>query len=181
MAEIKDKVVTVESLSALHEYNEGTYVPKVDPSVRGNLEVNGTLSMCREKTSKIGAFSATFGYGNSATGSNSYAEGVSTIATGNCQHVQGRYNLVLESGKDEYDVSIAHVVGNGTSETNRSNAHTLDWDGNAWYAGDVYVGGSSKEEGTKLVKSTNVISIEYGDELPAAGNTGRIFFKKLSG
>lgn len=30
MAEIKDKVVTVESLSTLHEYNEDTYVAKTD-------------------------------------------------------------------------------------------------------------------------------------------------------
>lgn len=28
MAEIKDKVVTVESLSALHEYNENAYMQK---------------------------------------------------------------------------------------------------------------------------------------------------------
>ena len=31
----------------------------------------------------------------------------------------------------------AHVVGNGTSATARSNAHTLDWDGNAWFAGGI--------------------------------------------
>lgn len=37
----------------------------------------------------------------------------------------------------------AHVVGNGTSDSARSAAHTLEWDGTAWYAGDVYVGGES--------------------------------------
>ena len=31
MAEVKDKVVTVESLSALHEYNKETYM-QVEPS-----------------------------------------------------------------------------------------------------------------------------------------------------
>lgn len=31
----------------------------------------------------------------------------------------------------------AHIVGNGESDSARSNAHTLDWDGNAWYAGSV--------------------------------------------
>jgi hypothetical protein len=30
MAEIKDKVVTVESLGALHQYNKGAYVAKTD-------------------------------------------------------------------------------------------------------------------------------------------------------
>jgi hypothetical protein len=34
-------------------------------------------------------------------------------------------------------------VGNGSSETSRSNAHTLDWEGNAWYAGSV--------EGTAMI------------------------------
>lgn len=30
----------------------------------------------------------------------------------------------------------AHIVGNGVNGA-RSNAYTLDWDGNAWFAGDV--------------------------------------------
>lgn len=30
MAEIKDKITTVESLNAVHEYNENTYVKKAD-------------------------------------------------------------------------------------------------------------------------------------------------------
>ena len=37
----------------------------------------------------------------------------------------------------------AHIVGNGESNSARSNAHTLDWDGNAWFAGTV--------EGTALI------------------------------
>ena len=31
----------------------------------------------------------------------------------------------------------AHIVGNGINADYRSNAHTLDWDGNAWFAGNV--------------------------------------------
>lgn len=46
--------------------------------------------------------------------------------------------------------SFAHIVGNGRSENERSNAHTLDWEGNAWFAGDVYVGGTKQSEGIKL-------------------------------
>ena len=37
----------------------------------------------------------------------------------------------------------AHIVGNGTSNENRSNAYTLDWDGNAWFAGDITFNGDS--------------------------------------
>ena len=36
--------------------------------------------------------------------------------------------------------TYAHIVGNGTAEDARSNAHTLDWSGNAWFAGKVSAG-----------------------------------------
>ena len=54
----------------------------------------------------------------------------------------------------------AHIVGNGTSEEERSNAHTLDWEGNAWYAGDVYVGsdgGTSIDEGSKKLATEEFV------------------------
>lgn len=60
----------------------------------------------------------------------------------------------------------AYIVGNGASDTERSNAHTLDWEGNAWYSGDVYVGstsGTNKDEGSKKLATE-----EYVDELVAA-------------
>jgi hypothetical protein len=50
-------------------------------------------------------------------------------------------------------------MGNGTSDTARSNAHTLDWDGNAWYQGDVYVGGTSQDDGEKLLKESDGLLI----------------------
>ena len=41
MAEIKDKVVTVESLSVLHEHNKNTYMPVVDPVGSGTMTMDG--------------------------------------------------------------------------------------------------------------------------------------------
>lgn len=41
MAEIKDKVVTVESLSVLHEHNKNTYMPVVDPIGSGTMTMDG--------------------------------------------------------------------------------------------------------------------------------------------
>ena len=79
----------------------------------------------------------------------SHTEGSSTIAMGEDQHVQGRFNIIDEDGK------YAHIVGNGNynfGDSFRSNAHTLDWDGNAWFAGDVYVGstsGTNQDDGSK--------------------------------
>ncbi len=65
-----------------------------------------------------------------AKGVGCHAEGNHTIATGQYQHAQGKYNIEDTSGR------YAHIVGNGESDAERSNAHTLDWRGNAWYAGN---------------------------------------------
>lgn len=65
-----------------------------------------------------------------AVGECSHSEGSYTWAMSKNQHVEGRYNLT--DNKETY----AHIVGNG-DDTQRSNAHTLDWSGNAWYAGYV--------------------------------------------
>ncbi len=88
----------------------------------------------------------------------SHAEGFSTKASSNYQHVQGKYNI--EDANDKY----AHIVGNGTDDTERSNAYTLDWKGNAWFAGDVYVKGDNQNNGKKLL-STNDIYINSDGEL----------------
>lgn len=64
-------------------------------------------------------------------GQGAHAEGLGTIAGSDYQHAEGKYN------EEELDGRYAHIVGNGKSNTDRSNAYTLDWDGNAWYAGTV--------------------------------------------
>lgn len=95
------------------------------------------------------------GSNTEAVGAYSHAEGYYSLADGDYQHVQGRYNIV-----DEF---MAHIVGNG-SHGNESNCHTLDWDGNAWYAGDVYVGstsGTNKDSGSvKLAREDEVLLLD---------------------
>lgn len=90
------------------------------------------------------------GQGTKASGKNSHAEGECSEASGENQHVQGKYNLLDENNQ------FVHIIGNGTYST-RSNAHTLDWEGNAWYAGDIYVGSTSgvnKDSGSKKLIAT---------------------------
>ena len=81
----------------------------------------------------------------------SHAEGVNTIASGYGQHVQGKFNI-----EDEYN--YAHIVGNGDYDA-RSNAYTLDWDGNAWFAGDVFIKGTSQNDGQKLITNAELENI----------------------
>ena len=68
-----------------------------------------------------------------ALGEYSHAEGYCTIASGRNQHVQGKYNI------EDTSSTYAHIVGNGTADDARSNAYTLDWHGNGWYAGGLTV------------------------------------------
>ena len=86
----------------------------------------------------------------------SHAEGCGTIATRTASHASGQYNIA----NDNHLV----VVGNGTSNTARSNAYTLDSSGNAWYAGSITA--------TKLILGPE----SYGTSLPTNGVEGQIFF-----
>lgn len=102
------------------------------------------------RTMAYGNLSHAEGHATFANGDESHAEGHYTTANGKYQHVQGKYNV--EDNSEEY----AHIVGNGTSNSKRSNAHTLDWDGNAWFKGNVYIGGTKESEGTKVATNTDV-------------------------
>lgn len=112
-------------------------------------------------TTAAGDASHAEGVANTASGDGSHVEGYHNLASGRYQHVQGKYNI--EDTANKY----AHIVGNGTAGydesagayvTTRSNAHTLDWDGNAWFAGTVTCTNtiikSSTAGSTKLFKIT---------------------------
>lgn len=54
-----------------------------------------------------------------------------------------------------------HIVGNGNSDDKRSNAYTLDWQGNAWFAGDVYVhstSGTNKDDGSVRLVTEDLLT-----------------------
>lgn len=105
-----------------------------------------------------------------AHGSDSHAEGEGTIASANAhaQHVQGRYNL------QDTDKKYAHIVGNGTEDA-RSNAHTIDWDGNAWFAGKVYVGGTGQDD----ENATEVATLANSEEWVFTLEDGSTVTKKV--
>ena len=86
-----------------------------------------------------------------ASGDASHAEGSNTTASGENQHVQGRYNI--EDTANKY----AHIVGNGNIN-NKSNAHTLDWEGNAWYAGKL------SQEGIPT-ETKDLVTKKYVDDM----------------
>lgn len=106
---------------------------------------------------------------NQAQGRFAHAEGEGTKANSDHMHVQGRYNYSTEG--------FLHVVGNGTSE-NHSDAHTLDEEGNAWFAGDVLAGEASLQRIAAQLSATGSGQrrpiVRFGDKEPGSTTTGEI-------
>ena len=122
-----------------------TTIGKRSVALGESVEASGKYSHVEGfGTTASGNCSHTEGNNTKASGGYSHAEGNSTKASGYAQHVQGKYNVIDENNK------YAHIVGGGTSENKRKNIHTLDWDGNAEYAGDV----AATVNGEKVSMST---------------------------
>ena len=79
-----------------------------------------------------------------ANGERSFTMGHETIANAKDQLARGKYNIADEEEK------YADIVGNGTSDADRSNAYTLDWEGNAWFAGNIKTQGDITADNIEL-------------------------------
>jgi hypothetical protein len=91
-------------------------------------------------TKATGACSHAEGEFTTASGEDSHAEGSRTIANHLAQHAFGQYNIEDPSTAAAYTRgNYIEIVGNGTSNAARSNARTLDWDGNEWLAGSLTI------------------------------------------
>lgn len=123
---------TISKGDATHAEGRGTTASGFSTHAEGsNTIASGMHAHAEGNNTKAGGFY-------------SHAEGSNTEAKGNTQHVQGKYNVIDESNK------YAHIVGGGTSNDKRKNIHTLDWEGNAEYAGDV----AATVNGKKVSMST---------------------------
>lgn len=84
-----------------------------------------------QSNTATGDYSHAEGDHTTASGSRSHAEGYYTMASWEYQHVQGKFNIKDSTGK------FAFIIGNGTSDTERSNALAIDWEGK------IYINNSS--------------------------------------
>ena len=91
-------------------------------------------------TTASGNYSHAEGWSATASGLCSHAEGYYTTASGEHSHVEGKYNI--EDTANKY----AHIIGNGTSASNRHNCFMVGWDG------AIYVQASN--DATKMMKLT---------------------------
>lgn len=149
---------TTASGARSHAEGNGTRATGEDSHAEGLKTISSGYNSHAEGNGTIasGTGSHAEGYSSIASGSYSHAEGFLTEASGSYQHVQGQYNIKDTSNK------YAHIVGNGADNNNRANAHTLDWDGNAWFAGNIKIGGTGYDDSN--AKVINAISnLKDGD------------------
>ena len=125
----------------------------------------------------IGSYSHAEGYKTTA-GSSAHAEGDNSYAGGYASHTEGSYTVTYtayQHAQGKYNIKdnqgvYAHIVGNGTSNSERSNAHTLDWNGNAWYAGSVSAGTTAAP--AAVVNDNDLTTKAYVDNAISQGGGG---------
>ena len=103
-------------------------------------------------TTASGYYSHAEGNYTFATGMAAHAEGTVTIANHASQHTFGEYNVPDSSVADASSRgNYVEIVGNGTASNAQSNARALDWSGNEYLNGYLYVGcNASSGSGTRI-------------------------------
>lgn len=137
--------------TASHAEGRGTIAGGVISHAEGfATHANGNSSHAEgSSTTASGEFSHAEGQNTKAIGANSHAEGGGTIANHADQHVFGRFNTPDDSlNNSSASGNFVEIVGNGSSDDNRSNARTLDWNGNERLAGTLTIADGTADEVT---------------------------------
>ena len=140
----------------------------------------GSVSFGYDNTaSNTGAISC--GRENTASGTCAFASGHGNIAKNHCNFVFGEYATQdTSSNGANARGNFIEIVGNGTSDSLRSNARTLDWNGNMKLAGDITLnafGNTPLSLANRVVPFTGATSNAGGSiglvPAPASGQTSR--------
>ena len=164
---IEDKVhhttsneVVKQGAEIFNNYVENKAVGYYSHAEGGSTQAVGTCAHAEgSDTIAKGLFSHAEGCYTVSSGNSSHTEGFWTLAGSDYQHVEGKFNIEDTEGK------YIHIAGNGTTngsgfEAVRSNAHTLDWNGNAWFQGNVSIDGTPTND-------KNLVTKKYVDDIVA--------------
>lgn len=105
----------------------------------------GTLTGKYGRTS--GAYNVARGYACEARGRHTIADGSHGNVSGKPQETFGQFNVPDDTQK------YMAIGGNGTDNEHRSNAYMLDYDGNAYYSGNVKIGGTPSDDNDAATKA----------------------------
>ena len=131
----------------------------------------------------VGTSSQAFGNGTRASGNAAHATGIITVASGDysqaaghattanhkAQHVFGEYNVAdTSTAAATSRGNYVEIVGNGTGDSARSNARTLDWSGNETIAGQL-----TDKWGVQSIRT--IAESDYQQLSPEEKNNGTIY------
>lgn len=128
----------------------GTMVGRYSFAEGDNVVASGITSHAEGfGTQATGHYSHTEGYNTKADGYYSHAQNNGTVASKDSQTVIGEFNI--EDTENSHSKIKAFIIGNGTDDNNRSNALTVDWDGNINVSGDITVKNHASHIGDTVV------------------------------
>ena len=140
---------------------------------------SGYVSTASGSYSTASGYSSTaMGYRTTASGDASTAMGRETTASDYASMVIGQYNSSGSTATSAYVFSTsvpAFVVGNGTDDSNRSDAFKVMFNGDAYVSNSLYLGGTEiTSTATELNLLSGVTALRTGILEPVTenGNTG---------
>ena len=100
---------------------------------------------------------------------------VTTVVGYICKTANSDSTFTYSNWTNQYGkMNFAEIIGNGTS-SERSNARALDWDGNEYLKGDLYVGcDSDSTNGSKVAKVSELPGVMTGATSSANGTSGLV-------
>ena len=132
------------------------YIEEENPdATRGEIFNNYTNNIAS------GEYSHAEGNLTTASGNGSHAEGTGTIAASANQHVQGKYNI------EDAESAYAHIIGGGSSDSDRKNIHMIDWNGNAYFDGRVIINPNN----INPLGATELVTMGYVNSLLSGGGS----------
>ena len=123
-------------------------------------------------TEAHGEYSHAEGYYCGTSGAFSHAQNNHTLAGSRSQTSIGEYNILDQGSTDNPRGNYAFIVGNGTSNNNRSNALTVDWDGSV----DIASGAKYKINGVALPEQIELTQAQYDALTSAEKNNGNVYY-----
>ena len=174
---------TTASSTAAHAEGEDTIASGAGSHAEGDTTIASGPSSHAEgfHTKASGFHSHAEGYYTWATGESSHSEGSNSRATGIYSHAQNRYTTAAgdcQTAIGKYNIedtnnAYAFIIGNGTAHNARSNAFTVDWNGNIDFSGKISVSKLSWAGTTdNLVATATDNNQEWSIDLSPGSYTG---------
>ena len=169
-----DSNLTVEGETAYLQYTEPIDVTKQDILVSGeNIKTINNISLLGSGNLNVGASNLVNGTAigsirginskaedsNYSLGNNSITTGVGTIGQSRSQTVIGEYNIADSTSSPTSRGQYVFLVGNGIDDNTRSNAFSVDWQGNVGVSKGLTVGANSNVTGALQV---GALENDYG-------------------